>query len=48
MGYLELAERKRLPLAWRRPRSQYSHMKDGEPQLPVGMIDHFQPEDEQE
>ncbi len=48
LGYLQLAERKRLPLSWRRPRSQYSHLKAGEPELPVGMIDHFQPEDEEE
>ncbi len=48
VGYLQLAERKRLPLAWRRPHSQYSHMKKDEPKVPVGMIDHFQPEDEEE
>jgi len=48
LGYLELAERKRLPLSWRRPRSQYSHLKNGEPSLPAGMIDHFHAEDEEE
>lgn len=51
-GYLQLVERKRVPLGQRRPRSQYRHMTDSaETSLsawPVGIIDHVEPDDEDE
>ena len=49
-GYLQLAERVRMPLARRRPRSRYSHRDrdKAETLWPVGMIDHVEPDDEDE
>lgn len=45
-GYLQLAERMRAPLARRRPRSRYHHRDEFETSWPVGMIDHVEPDDE--
>lgn len=49
-GYLQLAERKRVPLGQRRARSHYRHMEQVETTSawPVGMIDHVEPDDEDE
>ena len=51
-GYLQLAERKRVPLGKRRARSRYRHMEQAvqEPKRtwPIGMIDHVEPDDEDE
>ncbi len=45
-GYLQLAERTRMPLARRRPRSRYRHLDEVETSWPAGMIDHVEPDDE--
>jgi len=45
-GYLELAERTRMPLARRRPRSRYHHLDEVKTTWPAGMIDHVEPDDE--
>ncbi len=53
-GYLQLAERKRMPLGKRRARSRYRHLDaaaaaaEAERTWPVGMIDHVEPDDEDE
>ena len=49
-GYLKLAERKRIPLGKRRARSQYRHLEKAEAKSawPIGMIDHVEPDDEDE
>ncbi len=45
-GYLELAERVRMPLARRTPRSRYHHRDEVKTTWPAGMIDHVEPDDE--
>ena len=51
-GYLQLAERKRVPLGKRRARSRYRHLDravaEAKSIWPVGMIDHVEPDDEDE
>lgn len=47
-GYLQLAERTRMAPARRRPRSRYSHRDKVEIRWPAGMIDHVEPDDEDE
>ncbi len=51
-GYLQLAERRRVPLGKRRARSRYRHlekaMADAKSVWPIGMIDHVEPDDEDE
>ena len=47
-GYLQLAERTRMPLGRRRPRSRYHHRDEVETRWPAGMIDHVEPDDEDE
>ena len=51
-GYLQLAERKRVPLGKRRARSRYRHMEvaghEASRTWPIGMIDHVEPDDEDE
>ena len=47
-GYLQLAERARMAPARRRPRSRYSHRDKVETRWPAGMIDHVEPDDEDE
>ncbi len=53
-GYLQLAERKRVPLGKRRARSRYRHLDQARAEAearstwPVGMIDHVEPDDEDE
>ena len=51
-GYLQLAERKRVPLRKRRARSRYRHMAEAgvkaKSSWPIGMIDHVEPDDEDE
>jgi len=52
VGYLQLAERKRMPLGRRRARSRYRHLEEVEAEAkstwPVGLIDHVEPDDEDE
>ena len=52
VGYLQLAERKRMPLGKRRARSRYRHLDravaEAKSIWPVGMIDHVEPDDEDE
>ncbi len=51
-GYLQLAERRRVPLGKRRARSRYRHLDKVAVEQrivwPVGMIDHVEPDDEDE
>ncbi len=51
-GYLQLAERKRVPLGKRRARSRYRHLDQAQAKAksiwPIGIIDHVEPDDEDE
>ncbi len=51
-GYLQLVERKRVPLGKRRARSRYRHLDRAAAEAssvwPVGIIDHVEPDDEDE
>ncbi len=49
-GYLQLAERKRVPLGRRRARSRYRQLDEvvTKSVWPIGMIDHVEPDDEDE